>query len=476
MNESGHPPNAPWRLGSPRWLILALVCSLPLASLTAIAYRASLESSIWTDEVYSLVLASHPAHVQWELSKGDTNPPGFSILLRSWSEMLSLLGLPTSILTARSLGIVAWLVLLLVVAVRSRTLGGRRLATMAVVVLSANGMLATISKDVRVYALLSVGVLLCAYMFHELAWRPRSSKSARTMLRCLGLGGTIAFLTVGHLLAPVAVACVLLAWVGVYGLSGWLDRSKMAVALVACTLGAVASLSWLRFVPDQVAFLSSSRVEWMTEPTARNLFNVCLCRVASLRQTTQHGRIRSARGGFALLAAPLGSGDLARMAAEHPGRCCQPFRCERCVCDLSICFVDVVACPLEDCRCLSWPAIPDNHGCDGRCRAGLPGNGWQSYQSAATCGTSHVVVPTADLWSLWPGRCTSARTHERNSDRHSGRSREACFAFSLPAAAVLSPRVLWSRGGSKYRSALPAGSRTGHRDRLESVEVHRLCA
>jgi uncharacterized membrane protein len=259
-------------------LVGILVALLVFGSLAATTYRASLESTIWTDEIYSLVLSSHPVQAQWDLSKGDTNPPGFSSLLHRWNLLIFYLGIPKSILTARSLGIFVWLLVIVLVWLRSNALAGWRLAVATVAAVAANAMLATIAKDVRAYIVLSLGILICLYLLHALAYSERKAGHKTGLLwpslLCLALGLTAGLLSFLHLLAPVALGCLFVSWLCVYGLAGRVDRRKCTVILVACGLATLGAAFWIQFIPDQVGFLSSSQVEWMTEPTIRNLFEV----------------------------------------------------------------------------------------------------------------------------------------------------------------------------------------------------------
>jgi hypothetical protein len=236
--------------------------------------RASLESTLWADEIFSLTLASQsPARIM-ELTAADFHPPGYYLALKVWLKLGRLTGGEPGILWARGLNILLWTLL-----AAGTWIGGRRLlgsggGALLAAAVCGSAAAAQWAIDLRGYAPVFVasvlGLLLLVIDLVEVdrGSRPRLWTSygllAATALWC-------------HLLAIPLFALLSMGW-GAWRLiqrrqQGW----RGLLPGVGAALGALAvSLPWLLRAANQAAALRATHPVWMTPTSVRNLGSVFL--------------------------------------------------------------------------------------------------------------------------------------------------------------------------------------------------------
>src|SRR5262245_48050391 len=140
-----------------RWVPIALLLALLLP---VHLRRAALGGSLWLDETFSLMLALQPAAHVLDISAIDTNPPGYFLALKAWLKLGRQLGREPGILWARSLGVVAWVVLALGTAWIGGRLGGWVLGAALAWTVAGSGYAAWFAKDARGYSLAAAALFL----------------------------------------------------------------------------------------------------------------------------------------------------------------------------------------------------------------------------------------------------------------------------------------------------------------------------
>ena len=253
----------------------AVVAALLLSACFAwTCRRASLESTVWADELFSLTLAvQSPARIV-ELTAADFHPPGYYLALKVWLKLGRLTGGEPGILWARGLNILLWTLL-----AAGTWIGGRRLLGSGGGALLAAAVCGSAAAtqwaiDLRGYAPVFVasvlGLLLLVIDLVEVdrGSRPRLWTSygllAATALWC-------------HLLAIPLFALLTMGW-GAWRLiqhrqQGW----RGLLPGVGAALGALAlSLPWLLRATAQAAALRATHPVWMTPTSVRNLGSVFL--------------------------------------------------------------------------------------------------------------------------------------------------------------------------------------------------------
>ncbi len=272
MRELAAPTKAEVGRRRRRWnygLGLNLLVALLLAPLL---YRAGLESSIWMDETYSLLMAHHDLDAIIDQSMIDNHPPGYYVILRGWLGIGRSIGLEPGILWARLPGVMAWLGLVAAAWFIGRREFGRQGGQLLAGALALAASGAVMAREARFYALAAAALLVCFLLLLRLRrmstrpWRARAGWSLYAACATLALWN--------HLLTGVVLAWLGLMWlVLLVGLPRERRASFLLGGLLAQGMALLAFSPWLPMALINIGNLESSR-SWMTEPSLWNFLRV----------------------------------------------------------------------------------------------------------------------------------------------------------------------------------------------------------
>ncbi len=230
-------------------------------------WRAGLESTVWMDETYTLLLVERPAAAVVRLTAHDSHPPLYYLALHGWLAAGRALGVEPGILWARSLNLLLWAVAAGAAWVIARRRFGPAAGPLVAWSVAGAAGLAQMAQDARSYGFASAGLAVCFLLLLEPSGEPGARREAG---RWSLYAAAAAFALWSHLLSGLVLACLGLLWAGLA-----LTRPRRIRALVpAVAANAVALglfLPWLARVPRQLAYLERVGTGWMTPATWTNL-------------------------------------------------------------------------------------------------------------------------------------------------------------------------------------------------------------
>lgn len=261
-------------MSSSRALLSAAGLALLLAVLGPLtAWRLHLETSLWVDETYSLLLITYPVDEVLARTALEANPPGYYLALKLWLKIARVLGFEPGVAWARLLNGSFWVVLAAAAWLGGRRLLGRRAGTLLAWVVAGGACAAWVARDLRGYGMATVflfGTYLAAV---AIAGQSAAERHRRKLLWKLwglyALCATAALWT--HLLSAVVLAAVSLAWLAQETARRRLRAATLAPAVVGHALPIVLFSPWLLRVGQQLAYMERSAPQWMTPPTLANL-------------------------------------------------------------------------------------------------------------------------------------------------------------------------------------------------------------
>jgi hypothetical protein len=254
--------------------VVAAAGALLTACFAATCWRASLESSLWGDEVYSLVLAAQSPGRVVELSGADWYPPGYYLALSGWMELGRLGDGEPGILWARGLNLLVWALLAVGTWTLSRRLLGPTGGALLAVAVAGGSAATQWAIDLRgyapVFAAATVGLLLLVLDLVD-------SYAGGRLLLWTAYGLLAATALWCHLLAIPLFALLGLGWLVCRLRAGGPRRWRGLLPGLGAHLGAlVLFLPWLVRVGSQTTALRATRADWMTPASIANLANVFL--------------------------------------------------------------------------------------------------------------------------------------------------------------------------------------------------------
>jgi len=246
-------------------LLAFLAVFLPLR-----LWRAGIETSLWIDETASFMLASHPVSVILDQCAVDTNPPGYFLALKAWLRLGKIFLEEPGILFARSLGILAWLLLAVGVWLLGRSMAPAH-ANLLLVAVAGSAYAAVSANDARGYSFATAGLCLAFLSIVDLYAHPeRPRRAAACQWFVCALAASAALWT--HLLSlPV----FLLLWL-LFACLAWRRRTPefAGFGALALTVAGLSFLPWSLAVLAGIGSLAASAVTWMTPATVPNLLAV----------------------------------------------------------------------------------------------------------------------------------------------------------------------------------------------------------
>jgi hypothetical protein len=253
-----------------RWL--GLIC-LVAVCLPAILWRASLESSLWIDETYSVMLTTHSTDRLVRITSADLHPPGYYLALKAWLHLARRFGHEPGVLWARCLNVFAWMGMVSGSWVMGRRLLGARGGSLLTWLVGGGAYAALWAREIRGYGVASTCLVLAFLVLLALA--PGEDHRDRRPAAVVGLWAVYAVLTLAalwcHLLSALAFGVLTSLWAVLF-----LRRWHLAPTFVVSGLGALVVVTlgfspWLARLGEQLAVLEANRPDWMTPATWPNL-------------------------------------------------------------------------------------------------------------------------------------------------------------------------------------------------------------
>lgn len=145
-------------------------------------WRASLETSFWIDETYSVLLTTYPVAKLVELTAADAHPPLYYLALKAWIKVGRLLGLEVGVLWARLLNVLAWLASIAAIWWGGRRLLGAEIGTLLAVAIAGSAVSGLVARDLRSYAFGVPALTLALLCLLGLSMTRLDDRRARVLL------------------------------------------------------------------------------------------------------------------------------------------------------------------------------------------------------------------------------------------------------------------------------------------------------
>ena len=242
-----------------------------LLVLGAKVYRASLESTLWMDEVFSLQLSTKNGAQISDLASLDNHPPLYYHLLHAWVTLPSFLGFQHSVHWARLLNILIWVGTTAGIWILLRRVTPSWHSAWGAVLFAISPNIVQFTQDVRGYGLAVCAISIVFALLVAVEGRADSAPVAHLAL-AFAAASAIAYWS--HLIAWVPTALLGCVWFTQTLRSGRPRRSQVLFTAFAPILAVLSIIPWAIRVPGQIHRLSNSAPGWMTEPSALNLARV----------------------------------------------------------------------------------------------------------------------------------------------------------------------------------------------------------
>lgn len=248
------------------WLGVALLVAV-LAPL--LLWRASLETSFWIDETYSVLLTTYPVGKLIELTAADAHPPLYYLALKTWIKLGRLLGVEVGVLWSRLLNLAAWLAGVAAVWWGGRRILGAWVGAVLAFAVAGSAVSGLVARDLRSYAFAVPALVLAFLCLLGLSTTPLDGRRQRVLLWA-GFVAASGIAVWSHLLSALVLAVLLPLWLALE-----LPRSpgkgqRFLEGLLASLLVIVAFTPWLPKIGSQLASVESGSTAWMTAPTLGN--------------------------------------------------------------------------------------------------------------------------------------------------------------------------------------------------------------
>lgn len=241
--------------------------ALALALLPLLLWRASLESSLWIDETYSLMLTNYSVERLVEHTAADSHPPLYYLALKAWLKIGRAMGFE-GVLWARLLNVLAWALGAGVVAWWGRRFLGESRGWLVTAAVATSAVSGLVARDLRSYAFAVPALTLAFFALLGLSRLPFADR--RRWLLWAGFVMVASVAVWSHLLAALALAVLLPLWLGLE-LPGCPRRGRLLSEAAGASLAVLASYApWLPRVGEQISSVEAGSTAWMTAPNLGN--------------------------------------------------------------------------------------------------------------------------------------------------------------------------------------------------------------
>lgn len=243
-------------------LLIALM--LPL-----LLWRISLESSLWCDEIFSILLAHESAAETIDQTATDRHPPGYYLALRGWFALGRTCGLEPGVFWGRLPGVIGWLGLVAAAWFLGRREFGRGGGSLIAWSVAIAAQSAYSSKDMRPYATAYPALFICFLLLLALRGCDDRADRARAVWGWVLYGLCAATALWSHMLAAPLLGFHAVMWVGLaLGIRPGRRRGFLLRGLVAQAAALISFAPWLPEISSNVRHLLGDRL-WMTPATLK---------------------------------------------------------------------------------------------------------------------------------------------------------------------------------------------------------------
>jgi hypothetical protein len=236
-------------------------------------WRATFESTIWMDEVFSLQIIGKSTAEVIDDSLLDFHPPLYYLALREWLETGGALGVGPSILFARSLNLSVWLLLLGVVFF---ALHGRASLTrvgIGIALLALSPGVVQLTQDALSHGFALLGITLAFLAIHLDLDSTAASTRSRQLTWAM-YAASASFACWSHNLSWLALAAMMTTWLAAKLTLRPRTPLSFVLPAVANVLVVACAAPWLMALPSQLTSLASAGPSWMTPPSVGNFLRV----------------------------------------------------------------------------------------------------------------------------------------------------------------------------------------------------------
>ena len=221
--------------------------------------------SLWVDEAFSARIAgSGWGSLFDQATSADPNPPLYYVILHLW---IGLFG--DSELALRSLSAVVGVLLVFVVYMVGRKLGGSGVGLAAALLAAVSEFFVHYSQEARVYSLLALLAVASYYFFVRLLDGASAGAIAGYVLATTAL---IYAHTYGLFVVAAQIAFALLALLWRRAWLPWADRRALALALAAPIVLAIPwFVVFVGHVSAEVKDSDEAKLSWLDAPTLHDI-------------------------------------------------------------------------------------------------------------------------------------------------------------------------------------------------------------
>ncbi len=241
------------------------VVAILLAILIAGFLRARSEATLWIDETYTLQVVQLSISQIVDIARADFHPPTYYLLLKAWLSLGSLIGLESSLLWARCLNLLFWVLAVATTAWFGRRLVGAPSSFILALAVASSASFASMTQDLRSYgpvAACFIMATIALLVYRESEGRNLSS----VMLLATAASASVwlhnfSWIFVG-LLFPVAAV---LDW--------RLRSTRRPLASGALAVACLVGSPCLTRLLSQTSQLAGADTSWMMPANLANLLN-----------------------------------------------------------------------------------------------------------------------------------------------------------------------------------------------------------
>ena len=241
-------------------------------------WRASLESTFWIDEVYSVELANFPLRTMFDLTAVDAHPPGYYLELKIWNRLGRSSGMEPGVFWGRLLGTLAWAAMVFAIWLLGRMAMGPVGGALLACVVGFSSPAAWTASQMRGYSLAFPALTVCFMILIALRRRTRADCAGGLDDAVLwALYGFCAALSLwNHLLSAIVLFLFGLLWIAWSFSAGSGRRGWIVGGAIAQACAILLFLPWAVKIGDNLGYLYGQHLDWMTPATVGNFLRVFL--------------------------------------------------------------------------------------------------------------------------------------------------------------------------------------------------------
>jgi hypothetical protein len=238
--------------------------------LPVLLYRAGRESSLWIDEVHTLVTVATPVPEMLDHLAVDAHPPLYFLMLKGWLAVVQAIAPQAGLFWARLPNVLLWLLLAATAWFGGRRLVGEGPGALLAWAVAASATAGQMAKEMRGYALVGAALFGCFLLMAVAVQRARRAESGAdgALWAAYGVLASAAMWT--HHLAALVLGLLGMAWLAGEVCARRWRRSSFAVGFAAQAVAAGSAVPLAVDITRQVAHVAAQPA-WTTPATTWNL-------------------------------------------------------------------------------------------------------------------------------------------------------------------------------------------------------------